>query len=245
MPLVDNTLLGSAGIQRPLSLTAPRAQPPHSPAPLQARYTSVRQAGKSEPRRRGSQAYLSQHARSSPTAPRVPEVYTYATFTDGAGNAYLVMEHIDALSFRAWIDDCTEEEERELRTATAVAMIAEAVVWLLAFPIPEGGAIGRVGGGCIQHRFFGIRVAPVAFVSAAALEEYVNQALVRCPRKLPYDPTTRRIWVANCQHINVLPRRLPELFFCFYLHSSADAVARAGCCARLSRFAAAWTPPVR
>ncbi|KAJ7214248.1 hypothetical protein B0H12DRAFT_367766 [Mycena haematopus] len=248
MSLVDNTFLGSAGIQQHIvSYCAPGPGPRIIPHPFKpGTRLFVKRGNPSLADEGRTQAYLSEHARSSPTAPSAPEVY--ATFNDGAGNAYLVMEHIDALSFRAWIDDCTEEEkeERDLRTATAVSATAEAVAWLLASPVPEGGAIGPVGGGSIQHLFFGMREAPVAFVSAAALEEYVNQALVRRPGKptdrvsfanealifspsdisldnFLWDPPTRRVWLVDCQHINILP----ESFFSFYLHNSADPVVRA------------------
>ncbi|KAJ6496007.1 hypothetical protein C8R45DRAFT_1131705 [Mycena sanguinolenta] len=51
----------------------------------------------------------------------------YVTFSDGHGSTYLFMEHVDAVSFRAWIEGSTDEQEREKRTATAVAAITEAV----------------------------------------------------------------------------------------------------------------------
>ncbi|KAJ6511110.1 hypothetical protein C8R45DRAFT_1162560 [Mycena sanguinolenta] len=69
-----------------------------------------------------TQAYLYQHARSSSTAPSMAEVYE--TFC-GHGSMYLVMEHIDAVSFRVWIEASADEQEREERSATAVVAITE------------------------------------------------------------------------------------------------------------------------
>ncbi|KAG5641160.1 hypothetical protein DXG03_005876 [Asterophora parasitica] len=192
-----------------------------------------------------TQAYLREQARSNRIAPNVPTVY--GTFNDGACNTYLVMEHIDALSFRAWVDaPCISDEEHEHRTTTAVTAIAKALSWLLTCPIPEGDTIGPVGGGCIQHSFFDMEEAPVPLVSAAALEKYVNKALTRRPGRpqdtvsfadeacifshsdvsldnFLWDPATQRVWLTDCQHINVLP----ESFCSFYLHTSTDPIVQA------------------
>ena len=84
-----------------------------------------------------TQAYLFQQAQSSVDALSVPEAY--GVFDDGAGSTYLVTEHINALSFRAWIDEPgLSGEEREDRTTTAVAAIAETIVWLVTCSLPEG-----------------------------------------------------------------------------------------------------------
>lgn len=124
-----------------------------------------------------TQAHLFEQARSPARAPSVPKVYD--VFYDGAASTYLVMEHVDAPSFRAWIDEPgLSATEREIRTTTAVAAMADTIALLLKCPLPEGDVIGPVGGGCIQHSFFGMEEAPVPFVNAAALEKYVNKA---CP----------------------------------------------------------------
>ncbi|KAJ6456955.1 hypothetical protein C8R45DRAFT_569196 [Mycena sanguinolenta] len=172
----------------------------------------------------------------------------YATFYDGHGSTYLVMEHIDAVSFRVWIEGSADEQERGERTATAVTAITEAVAWLLTCPLPDPRRIGPVGGGCMFHCFYGMGQAPVPFVDAAALEEHVNEALRRRPRRptdrvslanepvmfthsditfdnFLWDPSTQRIWFIDCQDINVLPAS----FFSFYLHrwSRTDPLVRA------------------
>ena len=127
-----------------------------------------------------TQTYLFEQARSRSRVPSVPRVYD--VFNDGAGSTYLVMEHVDASSFRTWIDEPgLSTTEREIRIATAVAAVADTIALLLKCPLPEGDVIGPVGGGYIQHSFFGMEEAPVPFVNAAALEKYVNKA---CPRVL-------------------------------------------------------------
>jgi hypothetical protein len=68
------------------------------------------------------------------------------------------------------------DEERDSRTPTAVAKIADTVALLLQCPLPPPGeGIGPVGGGCIQHGFFCMQEAPIPFVNLAALEKYVNK----------------------------------------------------------------------
>jgi len=175
----------------------------------------------------------------------VPE--TYSVFNDGAGSTYLVTEHINAPPFRAWIDEPgLSGEEREDRTTTAVAAIADTIVWLVTRPLPERDMIGPVGGGRIQHSFFGMEKAPVPFINAAALAKYVNEALARrpgrpkdrvsfadeacifCPSDISldnflWDPVTQHVWLTDCQHINILP----QSFFSLYLHSSTDRFIKA------------------
>jgi hypothetical protein len=64
----------------------------------------------------------------------VPEVYD--VFYDGPGSTYLVMEHIAASTFRAWIDGPgLSDEERGSRTATAVAKIADTRRFAVAVPL--------------------------------------------------------------------------------------------------------------
>ena len=134
-----------------------------------------------------TQAYLFQQAQSSADAPSVPE--TYSVFNDGAGSTYLVTEHINTLSFRAWIDEPgLSGEEREDRTTTAVAAIADTIVWLVTRPLPERDMIGPVGGGHIQHSFFGMEKAPVPFTNAAALDKYVNEVCPTLCSRGPADP---------------------------------------------------------
>jgi hypothetical protein len=121
-----------------------------------------------------TQAHLYAQAESPAFALCVPKVHD--VFSDGAGSTYLVMEHITAPSFHAWIHEPDlSAAERARRTATAVEAIADTVAVLLQYPLPEGNRIGPVGGGCIQHSFFGMAEAPVPFVDAAALENYVNK----------------------------------------------------------------------
>jgi len=38
-----------------------------------------------------------------------------------------------------------------------------------------------------------------------------------------YDPETQRVWMVDCQHVNVLP----QSFFSFYLHRSGGPFVRA------------------
>ena len=124
-----------------------------------------------------TQAYVHAQARSSAFALRVPEVYE--VFSDGAGSTYLVMEYINAPSFHDWVNEPDlSDEERARRTDIAVDEIAKAVTALMQCPLPEGNGTGPVGGGRIQHSFFCMGKAPVPFVNAAALENYVNA--VRC-----------------------------------------------------------------
>jgi len=114
----------------------------------------------------------------------VPRVYD--AFYDGAGSTYLVMEHVDALSFRVWIDEPgLSATEREIWTAMAVAAVADTIALLLKCPLPEGDVIGPVGGGYIQDSFLGMEEAPVPFVNAAALEKYVNKACPHVPKPRP------------------------------------------------------------
>jgi hypothetical protein len=106
-------------------------------------------------------------------------------FNDGAGSTYLVMEHIAATSFRAWIDEPgLSDEERDSRTTTAVVKIADTVGLLLQCPLPKGDGIGPVGGGLIQHTFFCMEEAPIQFVNSAALEKYVNEVRFHVFRSL-------------------------------------------------------------
>ena len=93
------------------------------------------------------------------------------------------MEYVDASSFRVWVDERgLSVTEREIRTATAVAAIADTITLLLNCPLPEGDGIGSVGGGYIQHSFFGMEEAPVPFVNARRLGEIREQGV--SPRSL-------------------------------------------------------------
>lgn len=124
-----------------------------------------------------TQAHFYDLAQRSPNAPRVARVYE--VFGDGQGSTYLVMEFISAPSFEALIEGASSNLERESLRATAFAEISNAVEWLLNCPVSEGDMIGPVGGGYIQHLFFNMEEAPVAFVTVGALEAYVNQVRSR------------------------------------------------------------------
>ena len=119
-----------------------------------------------------TQAYFYDQAQQSHNAPRVPQVYE--VFDDGHCSTYLVTEFISAPSFEVLIDAARSSPEGESLRATAVTKIADAVEWLLKCPVPEGDSIGPVGGGKIQHRFFSMEEAPIAFATSGALEAYVN-----------------------------------------------------------------------
>ncbi|KAF8904114.1 hypothetical protein CPB84DRAFT_1773464 [Gymnopilus junonius] len=89
------------------------------------------------------------------------------------------MEYINAPSFHAWISEPNLSAEEQTRRADfALDAIVNAVEALLRCPLPGGNGIGPVGGGRIQHDFFGMAEAPVSFINATALENYVNR--VRC-----------------------------------------------------------------
>lgn len=119
-----------------------------------------------------TQVHFYDRAQQSPDAPRVAQVYE--VFDDGRGSTYLVMESISALSFEVLINAAHSSPEHENLRALAITKIAEAVEWLLKCPVPEGDSIGPVGGGNIQHIFFNMEEAPVAFATSVALEAYVN-----------------------------------------------------------------------
>ncbi|KAF7340679.1 hypothetical protein MSAN_02096000 [Mycena sanguinolenta] len=120
------------------------------------------------------------------------EVYT--TFDDGHGSTYLVMEYVDAVSFRFWIGCSADKQEREERGAMAAAAITDAVAWLLARP---RGTRRRAQVRLRRQRIhvpllLRVDQAPVPFVDAAALEEHVNEALRRRlgrPRTASSSPT--------------------------------------------------------
>lgn len=120
-----------------------------------------------------TQAYFYDQAQQSPNAPCVARVYE--VFADGQGSTFLVMEFISAPSFEALIEGASSNLEKESIKATAFNEIANAVEWLLNCPVPEGVSIGPVGGGYIQHLFFHMEEARVAFVTVGALEAYVNK----------------------------------------------------------------------
>lgn len=113
------------------------------------------------------------HEAQKPGAPRVARVYDI--FEDGYGSTYLVMEFIAAQSFEDLIKDARSEPEQLSLRAMAITKIAGAVAWLHDCSIPEGDTIGPVGGGKIQHMFFGMEEAPIEFASSHALEAYVNE----------------------------------------------------------------------
>ena len=107
----------------------------------------------------------------------------YEIFDDGRGSTYLVMEFLSAPSFEVLINAARSSPEYESLRATAITKIADVVEWSLKCPVPEGDSIGPVGGGNIQHIFFNMEEAPVAFATSGALEAYVNMVRSRalCP----------------------------------------------------------------
>ncbi|KDQ19304.1 hypothetical protein BOTBODRAFT_51736 [Botryobasidium botryosum FD-172 SS1] len=191
-----------------------------------------------------TQAYLYAQAQSSALAICVPKVYD--VFSDGTGSTYLVMEHVTAPSFHAWISEPNLFAEEQTRRADIAAdAIANTIEVLLRCPLPEGNGIGPVGGGYIQHSFFSMAEAPVPFVNATALESYVNKALERrpgrpqirvsletearllCPsdvslKNFLWDPVNERVWMIDYQHVNVLPHSFASLYF----HSATDAFVK-------------------
>lgn len=127
-----------------------------------------------------SQAHFYDQAQRSPDAPRVVQVYE--VFDDGCGSTYLVMEFISAPSFEVLIEAARSSPNHESLRTTAITKIADAVEWLMKCPVPEGDSIGPVGGGNIQHIFFNMEEAPVAFATSGALETYVNMVHSRALR---------------------------------------------------------------
>ena len=120
-----------------------------------------------------TQNHFYHQAQRSPSGPRVARVYE--NFKDGCGSTYMVMEFIAARSFEDLIEDAHSGPEKVSLQATAITEIAGAVAWLLDCPVPEGDSIGPVGGGKIQHMFFGMEDAPIEFATSGALEAYVNE----------------------------------------------------------------------
>jgi len=189
-----------------------------------------------------TQACFYDQAQQSPNAPRVARVYE--VFDDGRGSTYLVMEFISAPSFEVLINAAGSSPECESLRATAIIKIADAVEWLLKCPVPEGDSIGPVGGGNIQHIFFNMEEAPVAFATSGALETYVNKALSCLPGKTKHHvklTTEARLYCpsdvafknflwdgkvvsfVDWQHVNLLP----QSFASFYFHSTTDKVVKA------------------
>lgn len=140
----------------------------------------VRQAGnRSLVNEANTQAYLFNLAQSGACAPGVPAVSDI--FGDGVGSTYIVMDDIAFPSFRSWIaEKHLSKAECSIRYATAIEKIASTVRLLLDCPLPDGDGIGPIGGGCIQHSFFGMQEAAVPFVNSSALENFVNKVRFYC-----------------------------------------------------------------
>jgi len=189
-----------------------------------------------------TQEHFYNEAQRLPGAPRVARVYE--VFDDGRGSTYLVMEFISAQSFEALINAAPSRPDQESLRAMAITKIADAISWLLKCPVPEGDSIGPVGGGNIQHIFFSMEEAPIAFATSSALEAYVNEALSHRPgkRKRHIELTTETrlyspsdvafknfLWdgevvsFVDWQHVNLLP----QSFASFYFHSTTDKVVQA------------------
>ncbi|KAF9519852.1 hypothetical protein BS47DRAFT_1481746 [Hydnum rufescens UP504] len=175
-----------------------------------------------------TQAHFYDQAQQSPNAPRVARVYE--VFDDGRSSTYLVMEFLSAPSFEVLINAAGSSPECESLRATAI--------------FPRVDSIGPVGGGNIQHIFFNMEEAPIAFATSGALETYVNKALSSLPGKIkhcvtlttearlycPSDVAFRNfLWdgkvvsFVDWQHVNLLP----QSFASYYFHSTADKVVKA------------------
>ncbi|KAG8932419.1 hypothetical protein FRC01_014145 [Tulasnella sp. 417] len=195
----------------------------------------------SELREEGAnQAYLYQQSLRSANAPRVPEVFE--VFHDGS--TYLVMEHVSSPSFKEWIDAAPDSQQRVERDEAAIKLIAMTVDWVMKCPLPEGVSFGPVGGGRMQHQFFGMEEAPIPFETTFAFEVYVNEAL-KCVRGqvkpsitltdedsffCPSDVNLgnflwdgEKVWVVDLQHYNVVPHSLAS----WYFHENTNRVVKA------------------
>ncbi|KAG8919477.1 hypothetical protein FRC01_001271 [Tulasnella sp. 417] len=189
-----------------------------------------------------NQAYLHQQSLRSANVPRVPEVFE--VFHDGHSGTYLVMEHVSSPSFKEWIDAALDSQQRDEREEAAIRLIAMTVDWVMKCPLPEGVSFGPVGGGHMQHKFFGMEEAPIPFETTFAFEVYVNEALQRVPGRVKPSITLtdedsffcpsdvrlenflwdgEKVWVVDLQHYNVVPRSLAS----WYFHENTNRVVKA------------------
>ncbi|KAG1884962.1 hypothetical protein F4604DRAFT_1728732 [Suillus subluteus] len=189
-----------------------------------------------------TQAHFYDQAQNLSGGPRVARVYE--VFEDRHGSTYLVMEYIDAPSFEDLINGCSSGLEKANLHATAITKIADTITWLLGCPVPDGDSVGPVGGGKIQHAFFGMEEAPIEFASSQALEAYINEALSHLPgrskRRIDLAVETRAyspsdialknfLWdgqvisFVDWQHVSLLPHCLAS----FYFHGTTDKLVQA------------------
>ncbi|KAG8932420.1 hypothetical protein FRC01_014146, partial [Tulasnella sp. 417] len=189
-----------------------------------------------------NQVYLYQQSLRSANAPCVPEVFE--VFHDGHAGTYLVMEHVAKPSFKEWIHAAPDSQQRGEREEVAIRLIAMTVDWVMKCPLPEGVSFGPVGGGRMQHKFFGMEEAPIAFETTFAFEVYVNEALQRVPGRVKPSITLtdedsffcpsdvrlenflwdgEKVWVVDLQHFNVVPRSLAS----WYFHGNPNRVVKA------------------
>ncbi len=125
-----------------------------------------------------TQAHISDMAQSGALTLNVPVV---SDVFDDAVSTYIVMDDIPFPSFSAWIaEEHLSEEERSIRYTIAIEKITNAVRLLLNCPLPNDGGIGPVGGGYIQHIFFGMEKAAEPFVNSRALQNFVNKVRFNC-----------------------------------------------------------------
>ncbi|KAG6807405.1 hypothetical protein H0H92_007664 [Tricholoma furcatifolium] len=93
---------------------------------------------------------------------------------------YLVMEYIPSpiVTLQTWIQAGESDDEKYDRVDTAVAKVAETITWLYSRLLPPNASVGSVGGGTICHPLWEGGGAPFDFTSAAALERYLDKALL-------------------------------------------------------------------
>ncbi|KAG8950613.1 hypothetical protein FRC04_007237 [Tulasnella sp. 424] len=134
--------------------------------------------------------------KSSPNAPRVPEMYGCFSWD---GIQYLVMERVNHPTVEAWIKDAASEAEVQSRFGKACQAVANALRWLFALSPPVGSQIGLIDGAYAQtqsdavrtrsgralHPFFGDSSAPFRYTGAPAPEPDINAALGHRPRSAP------------------------------------------------------------
>ena len=93
------------------------------------------------------------------------------------------MEHVDASSFRAWIDELgLSATEREIRSATAVAAIADTATLLLKCPLELEGDVKAPWAEDAPSTAPSVwKRAPSRFSTLPPWEKYVNKACPHVP----------------------------------------------------------------
>ncbi|KAG6806749.1 hypothetical protein H0H92_010140 [Tricholoma furcatifolium] len=97
---------------------------------------------------------------------------------------YLVREYIPSpiVTLQTWIQAGKSDDEKYDRVDTAIAKVAETITWLYFCLLPRNASVGSVGGGTIFHPLWEDYEAPFDFTSAAAMERYLNRALLLLPK---------------------------------------------------------------